>query len=109
MKLLRNFRLGKNGVKRSRPTFISPYPIVNRMLSMHPNDAFMFQMEMEMWSEDDVRAAFDTGMSPDETVNFVWNETWRRMGADLSRVLQARIDTLPEDQRRQLADEIEQC
>ncbi len=108
MKFLAKIRSRRNGIQRRQPTFVSPYPIVNRMLSMHPNDAFMLQMEIEMWSEDDVRAAFDTGMSSDETVNFVWNQTWRRMGADLSRVLQARIDALPEDQRRQLADEIEQ-
>ncbi len=109
MRLIPKFGTDKNGSSRRKPTFVSPYPIVNRMMSMHPNDAFMFQMEMEMWSEDDVRAAFDTGMSPDETVNFVWNQTWQRMGADLSRVFQERIDALPEDQRRQLADEIEQC
>ena len=109
MKFLPKIQFRRNGVQRRKPTFVSPYPIVNRMMSMDPNDAFLFQMEMEMWSEDDVRAAFDTGMSPDETVNFVWNQTWKRMGADLSRILQARIDALPEDQRRQLANKIEQC
>ena len=106
MKSSSKSRLGKYVTKRSRPTFTSPYPIVNRMLAMHPNDAFMFQMEMEMWSEDEVRAAFDTGLSPDETVNFVLNETWRSMGASFRRILQARIDALPEDQRRQFADDI---
>ena len=109
MKLLRKFRPGKNGVKRDYPTFVSPYPVVNRMLSMHPNDAFMFHMEMEMWNKDNIRAAFDTGMNPNQTVEFIWNETWRRMGTELSRVLQARIDAMPEDQRRQLADEMEKC
>ena len=109
MKFLPKIRFRRNGFQRRQPTFVSPYPIVNRMLSMHPNDAFMLQMEMEMWNEDDVRAAFDTGMSPEETVNFMWSETWRRMGADLNRVLQARIDALPEAQRQQLVDEIERC
>lgn len=109
MKLSRKSPSGKNGAKSSSPTFVSPYPIVNRMLSMHPNDAFLFQMEIEMWSEQETRAAFDTGMSPEETVNFVWNQAWRRMGVGLSRVLKSRIDALPEDQRRELADEIEQC
>ena len=79
------------------------------MLSMHPNDAFLFQMEIEMWSEEETRAAFDTGMSPEETVNSVWNQAWRRMGIGLSRVLKSRIDALPGDQHRKLVDEIEQC
>ena len=109
MKFLPKFRFRRNGIQRRNPTFTSPYPIVNRMLTMHPNDAFMLGLEMEMWDEDDVRAAFDTGMSPEETVNFAWNDTWRRMGIDLSRILQERIDALPEDQRRRLADEIERC
>ena len=109
MKLSRKPTSGKNGTNRSRPTFVSPYPIVNRTLSMHPNDAFMFQMEMEMWSEEEVHAAFDTGMNPEETVSFVWNQAWRRMGVGLSRVLKARIDALPEDQRSELVDEFEKC
>ena len=109
MKLLSKFRLGKNGTKRAQPTFVSPYPVVNRMLSSDPIDALLLQMEMEMWSEEEVLAAFDTGLTEEECVNMVWNDTWQRMGAELHHVMQERINALPEDQRRQLADGIEQC
>ncbi len=108
MRLIPKFGTGKNGSSRRKPTFVSPYPIVNRMMSMHPNDAFMFQMEMEMWSEEEFRAAFDTGISPEEQVYKSWNDAWAHLGKEMNRVFKTRIDTLPEKQRRQVLDKYQE-
>ena len=107
MKFIPKFGPKKTEVKRRRPTFVSPYPIVNRILASDPLDAFLLEMEIEMWTDEQFRAAFDTGMSPGETTYAVWNDAWDNMGREFSRTLQAKIDKLPPETRRQLLNSIE--
>ncbi len=104
MRLIPKFGTGKNGSSRRKPTFVSAYPIVNRLMNSDPLDALILEMEMEMWSEEEFRAAFDTGMSPEEQVYKSWNDAWAHLGKEMNRVFRARIDTLPEEQRRQVLD-----
>ena len=104
MKFMPKSLNGKKRRARSKPTFVSAYPIVNRMMNSDPLDALFLEMEMEMWSEEEIRAAFDTGMSPEQQVYKSWNDAWAHLGEELNRVFKARIDALPEEQRRQVLD-----
>ena len=107
MRLLPKIRTRKSGAKRTEPTFVSPYPIVNELMALDPADAGLHEMEMEMWTDEEFRAAFDTRMSHEETVNFVWNNAWDHMAAEWRRVLQAKIDKLPPEARRKLLNHFE--
>ena len=107
VKLLPKFRSGKNGAKNRQPTFVSRYPVVNELLATDPVDALLHEMEIEMWTDEQFCSEFDTGMSPEETVNLVWNNAWDHMGLEMRRALQAKIDILPPEVRRQMMNNIE--
>ena len=102
MKLLPKSHKQSDGAINRRATMTSPYPIVNDMLASDGIDALLHNMEIEMWSDEQLQDAMDHGMTEGHYVEAVWSDAWNHIGSELTRVLQRRIDALPDSDRRQL-------